>query len=199
MQCFGTRPAWGGGESRRRVRAPVGQGPAGPQPGARAARPWPGVLCGTGDGRAGHPGLPHSPLPCRKRHGGSAGMFCFFFLLLMFMLLGPDLPQQLRARAGKHGCTLCAASWKAAPSKVPERSVLARCFAAEGQACAARWDKQHAGFTEACSNGCWPGCVIWDAAIAFPQQGVTESRAVFSVSKILCSLLSVFALMIISD
>lgn len=113
------------------------------------------------------------------------------------MLLGPDLPKQPRAGARKHDVLLCTASWKAVPSKVPEHSVLTQHFRAEGKAHAARWDKQCAGFTGIRTNGCWLGCVIRDAAITLPWQGLTESAVWFSQSPSFCAACS--ALTIISD
>ena len=98
-------------------------------------------------GQHGRP--PQSSRTCRFLTGSIVGdlLGCFAFFLPVFMLLGPDLPKQPRAGARKHYFLLCTASWKAAPSKVPERSVLTQHFTGEGKACALRWDKQCACFT----------------------------------------------------
>lgn len=152
-------------------------------------------LC-EGQGTAGQatPVPPRVLLPHRKHRGGSAGMFCLFFLPV-FMLLGPDLPKEPRAGARKQNFSLRPASWKPAPSEVPERSVPTQHLTGEGQrvlkvgqaACGLRW-----GWLR-CAGLAAPG-----APITFPVRGFAESALRFPPPPACCSLRSAFALTIIS-
>lgn len=155
-----------------------------------------GTLPGTGDSTSGHPCPPAHAASSQETSWGICWdvlLFFKFFFLPVFMLLGPDLPKQPRAGARKHYFFLCTASWKAAPRKVPERSVLTQHFRAEGKTGVARWDKQCAGFT---------GHLVKPMPAGMGDQGPSRHLSAvqfFSVSKLLCSLLSVFVLTIISD
>lgn len=102
--------------------------------GARAAClcPGRGALRGAGDSAAGHPPAPPHAASSQEASWG----ICWDVLLIflpVFMLLGPDLPKEPRAGARQRYFLLSTASWKPAPSKVPERSVLTQHLTGEGQ------------------------------------------------------------------
>lgn len=102
--------------------------------------------------------------------GDLLGCFAFFFFIFACIrALRTCSSQKAKGQGQEAQLLLVCGQLEAAPSEVPERSVLTQHLRAEGEAHAARWDKPCAGSTGIWSSRWWLGCVIWDTAIAFPR------------------------------